>query len=293
MRAVAAALLVTVATVACSTDEAGDGITVIATTTVLGDVVATLVGDDATVEVLLPVGADPHDYRASARQVAAINGADLVVANGLGLEEGLNDTLEAARGDGVNVLFVGDSIAAWADDPHIWMDPLQMVVAAGVIGAELTKVDPTRAWTERADAYAQRLTDLDASISELLAAVPNRLLVSNHDSLRHFATRYGFEVVGTVIPASATLAAPGSAHLAELVATIDRLGVPAIFADAAESKALAEAVAADAMDISTREGFAVSVVELYIGSLGGPGSGAETLVDLLLLDASRIAEALR
>jgi zinc/manganese transport system substrate-binding protein len=293
MRAVAAALLMIVATVACAADEAGDGVAVIATTTVLGDVVAAIVGGDATVEVLLPVGADPHDYRASARQVAAINRADLVVANGLGLEEGLADTLEAARGDGVNVLFVGDSIAAWADDPHIWLDPLQMTVAAGLIGAELAKVDPAGAWMERADAYIERLTDVDAAISELLAPVANRLLVSDHDSLRHFATRYGFEVVGTVIPASATLAAPGSAHLAELVATIDRLGVPAIFADATESKALAEAVAADAMATSTREGFTVSVVELYIGSLGGPGSGAETLLDLLFLDATRIAEALR
>ena len=78
------------------------------TTTILGDIVSNIVGTDAELVVLLPVGADPHDYRASAAQVALLHDADLVVSNGIQLEEGLIDVLEAAEADGVNLLEVGD-----------------------------------------------------------------------------------------------------------------------------------------------------------------------------------------
>ncbi|MDE0370918.1 MAG: metal ABC transporter substrate-binding protein, partial [bacterium] len=90
-----------------STDPAGR-LAVVATTTILGDVVANVVGGNADVEVLLPPGADPHDYQISSSQAALLYTADLVVANGLGLEEGLIDVIEAAEEDGVNVLEVGD-----------------------------------------------------------------------------------------------------------------------------------------------------------------------------------------
>ena len=80
----------------------------VATTTILGDVISNVVGGNADIEVLLPPGADPHDYQISSSQAALLYTADLVVANGLGLEEGLIDVIEAAEEDGVNVLEVGD-----------------------------------------------------------------------------------------------------------------------------------------------------------------------------------------
>ena len=95
----------------CSSDNpADDTVSVVATTTILGDLVRNVVGNNAEVEVLMPVGVNPHDFQASAQQVAAIQRADLVVANGLGLEEGLHDVLEAAAEDGVRVWEVGPDI---------------------------------------------------------------------------------------------------------------------------------------------------------------------------------------
>ena len=98
------ALILAAASCGGGSDAGSDQLQIVATTTIIGEVVANVVGDDATVTVLTPNGADPHDFQPSSAQVAQINEADLVVANGLNLEEGLVDVLEAARADGVNVL---------------------------------------------------------------------------------------------------------------------------------------------------------------------------------------------
>jgi zinc/manganese transport system substrate-binding protein len=288
------AAVVMLVSVACSSGSSDDGRpTIVTTTTVLGDVAANVAGGDADVEVLMPAGASPHEFVASARQVASIYEADLVVANGLGLEEGLVDVLAAARADGVNVLEIGplvDPITAEDGaslDPHVWLDPIRMQAAAEFIAAALDEIDARGAWSERADAYSGELESAHHEIESILAAVPDqdRTLVTNHDSLGYFADRYGFTIVGTVVPGGSGLGDPSSAELAELVAVIEREGVPAIFADTSEPDALAEAVAAEA---STD----VAVVQLYTGSLGEPGSGADTLIEMLRLDAERIAAAL-
>ena len=272
----------------------GEVLTVVATTTILGDVVSNLVGADARVDVLLPIGADPHDYRVSSRQIALILEADLVVANGLGFEEGILDVLEAAEADGANVFEVaelldpvrlGEGGGAW--DPHIWMDPRRMAEGARLIAAELAALDGSVAWSERADSYSARLLEADEEITTILAVVPelDRKLVTNHAVFGYFATRYGFEISGTVIPSGTTLGDPSSAELAALVDKIREAGVAAIFVETTGPTALAEAVAAEA------EG-GIEVVELYTGSLGEPGSGAETLIGMLRINARRIAGAL-
>ena len=268
-------------------------VTVVATTTILGDVVRSVVGGNGTVEVLLPRGADPHDYRLSARQAASLREADLVVANGLGLEEGLSDALESAVADGVNLFEVaarldpipfGDGAGL---DPHVWLDPLRMADAARLIAVELAGVEPGIDWAGRAEAYAAELVATDGQVVATLAAVPEerRKLVTNHDSFGYFADRYGFEIVGTVIPGGATLSDPSSAALASLIDLIDQEGVPAVFAETTEPAALAAAVAAEAAG-------EVAVVDLYTGSLGEPGSGADSLTGMLLANAERIAAAL-
>jgi len=290
-------LVVLLGLAACDTRQPAteEGLRVIATTTILGDVVENIVGDDATVEVLLPQGADPHDYQASARQVAAIQEADLVVANGLMLEEALTDVLEGAAADGANLFLVGGQLDPLPFggqnngtlDPHVWLDPARMAEAARLIAGELAKVDDRKDWAARADAYAEELSALDAAISNLLAGIPaaDRELVSNHDSLGYFADRYGFKIIGTVIPGGATLADPSSADMADLVQLIRQSGAKAIFAETTEPSTLAEAVAAEA-------GEEIRVVILYTGSLGAPGSGADTLIGMLRINAERIASAL-
>ncbi len=282
--------------IACGNGEPATdaGPRVVATTTILGDVVENIVGADASVEVLLPVGADPHDYQASARQVAALQDADLVVANGLMLEEALTDVLEGAAADGANIYWVGEHLDPLPFggqdgtlDPHVWLDPARMAEAAMLIAGEMIKVDDTVDWGARADAYARELSTLDSEISDLLAGIPasDRKLVSNHDSLGYFADRYGFDLIGTVIPGGATLADPSSAEMANLVQQIQLSGVKAIFAETTEPSTLAEAIAAEV-------GAEVRVVALHVGSLGEPGSGADTLIGMLRTNAEQIAAAL-
>ncbi|MEX1279245.1 MAG: metal ABC transporter substrate-binding protein [Acidimicrobiia bacterium] len=300
-------------------------LTIVATTTILGDVLRNVVDGDAVVEVLMPIGADPHDFQASSAQVAAVNGADLVVANGLFLEEGLEDVLDAAANDGANVFEVaplldpipfgetshghgdddhghdhedddhGDEESKEddhdhdheGDDPHVWMDPVRMAEAARLIATELAAIDDSVDWTANAEAYAAELEDLDGEIADLLAGIPDddRKLVTNHESMGYFADRYDFEMVGVVIPGGSTLGDPSSEELAGLVATMQAEGVDVVFAETTDPSALADAVAAEL-------GTDAQVVELFTGSLGEPGSGAETYVDMMRTNAELIAAAL-
>lgn len=281
---------------ACARDARDDGvITIVVTTTVLGDIASNVAGTGASVEVLVPLGVDPHEFRPSARQVAAMEVADLVIANGLELEEGLDDLLRSVEGDGTPVVRIGDAVSPLpfrdADDrdrldPHVWMDPIRMVAAVELIGDELTRLAPQGPWAENADAYAGTLRALDVEVDTALSGLSSRLVVTNHDALGYFAARYDLEVIGLVVPGGSTLATPSSADLAALVEVIQSRGIGTIFGETTEPSTLAEAVAAEA-------GTDIRVVELYIGSLGGEGSGAETYVDLIRTDAALIAEALR
>jgi zinc/manganese transport system substrate-binding protein len=262
---------------------------VVVTTSILGDVVENLVGDDARVEVLMPPGADPHEFALSARQAADLREADLVVANGGGFEEGFDDALEAAEDDGATVARAVDAVELIDEDPHFFNDPARMAVAAEALAATLADEVPgldTRAFSERARAYVTELESLDAEVEAVLAAVPaeQRKLVTNHDVFAYFADRYGFTVVGTVIPAVTTQAEPGAGELDELAATIEAEGVPAVFADTSSPESLAETLAAEVGDIE--------VVQLYSESLGEPGSDGDTYLAMVRTNARRIAAAL-
>jgi len=262
---------------------------VVVTTSVLGDVVTNLVGDDADVEVLMPPGADPHEFAPSARQAADLREADLVVANGGGFEAGLDDTLEAAEADGATVVRALDSVDRIDDDPHFFTDPARMAVAAEALAATLSEDVPaldTPAFRERARTYVTELQALDAEVEAILAPVPpeRRKLVTNHDVFAAFADHYDFTVVGSVIPAVTTEAEPGAGELDELAATIEAEGVPAIFADTSAPERLADALAGEVGD--------VEVVELYSESLGEPGSAGDTYLAMMTTNAERIAAAL-
>ncbi len=307
--------------------QAQDAPSVVVTTTVLGSVVgeilACAVGDDSSMTVLMPIGADPHDFQASSAQVALMAGADLVVVNGLGLEEGVLDAVENVEADGVPVL----EIAALVDplpfgeghsedkadeeshddhghedehaeeeshddhghgefDPHFWFDMERMALAAELIGAEL-EVNGDQTFASCGETVAAEIRATEAVVAEGLSSVPeaNRVLVTDHDALGYLAERYDFEVVGVVIPGGSTLGDANSSDLAELVATIQDEGVRAIFGSTAGSPALLETLADEV-------GGSVQVVELFVGSLGGPGSGAESYAEMMTTNATRIAAAL-
>lgn len=284
---------------------------VVATTTMLGDVTSEIVlCAGGTVEVLMPNGIDPHDFSASSDQIASMISADLVVVNGLGLESGLTDSLANATSDGANVFEVtplldpiefgagshseeGHSDEEGHDDhgsldPHFWFDMNRMATAAELIGAELAKTTGDEAYTACAQATATQIRAAEGEVRALLESVPadQRILVTDHEALGYLADVYGYEVAGTVIPAGTTLAEPSSADLAALVATIKAEGITAIFSNTSSPTALAEAVAAES-------GTNIKVIPLYVESLGEPGSPAATYIDMMRTNAQLIAEGLQ
>jgi zinc/manganese transport system substrate-binding protein len=278
---------------ATSAEPGGNEITVVATTSIMGDIASGVMGDQGDVEVLIPIGVDSHDFLPSAQQASLIAGAGLVVANGLGLEQGLQDLLEASERDGTRIVELAPLVDPLpfsehgGHDPHFWMDPIRVGAAAEALAAELTKLYPDGGWQERAQGYVAEMESTDRAINDLFDGIPNlqRLMVTNHQAFGYFAARYGFEVIGVVIPGGSTLAEPSSAELAALVETMEREGARVIFAETSQPSALAESVAAELGDD-------VRVVELFTESLGSIGSGAETLSKMLYTNAERMASAL-
>jgi zinc/manganese transport system substrate-binding protein len=272
---------------ACSPTGAQDA-TVVVTTNILGDVTRAIVGDAAEVTVLMEPGADPHSFAISARQAAAIEDASLVVHNGLGLEEGVARNVEAAADAGVPTLAVAEgadpltfagSDDAGRPDPHFWTDPRRMSTAVELISREITaQVTGIDADTvaARTEAYLAELNELDTWMSERFAAIPaeRRNLVTNHHVFGYLADRYGFTVIGAVIPSGTTLASPSSADLASLAGAIREAGVPAVFADSSQPDRLARALAEEA-------GLTVEVVPLHSESLTPAGEGAGTYLEMM------------
>jgi zinc/manganese transport system substrate-binding protein len=272
----------------------GDGIPlVVATTSIWGDLVAEVVGDNAAVEVLIPRGTDPHDFRPSSRQVARMHDAALVVANGLGLEQGLEGTLEAAIDDGVTVLYLGDFITprllddSGVPDPHFWTDPV--VVAESLVGltdALTRRVDlPPATWIDAADELRSRLRSLDATLSSITGSIAaeRRRLVTTHDSLGYFADRYDFEIVGVIVSGTSTLASPSAADLGRLIEVAQEESVAAVFVDEGRFEALGEALAA---------AVGARLVPIVVGSLGEEGSDRDSYFGLMLGLGETMREAL-
>lgn len=288
--------------------QAGGSVSVVVTTTTLGDVTNDIVlCAGGKVEVLMPNGVDTHDFSASSDQVASMISADLVVVNGLGLESGLTDSLANATSDSANVFEVAPLLdpielgaGAHSDeghtenddhgtlDPHFWFDMNRMATAAELIGAELTTVTGDEAYTTCAQTTATQIRAAEGEVRTLLESVPvdQRILVTDHEALGYLADVYGYEIAGTVIPAGTTMAEASSADLAALVQTIKTEGITAIFSNTSSPTALAEAVAAES-------GTDIRVIPLYVESLGAPGSPAATYIDMMRTNAQLIVDGLR
>ncbi|PPF29176.1 zinc ABC transporter substrate-binding protein [Rathayibacter tritici] len=282
----------------CATAEEDDRALVIVSTNILGDVVGELVGDEAQVLTLMKPDADPHSFEISAQEAARLRSADLVVSNGLGLEEGLQQHLDEASaadvpafiaGDVIDVLDYSEGDAEGSPDSHFWTDPgrmLDVVDALGPVLAELDGMDPT-VLAERTAAYRAELEDLDSEMTAVFAGIPDerRALVTNHHVFGYLAARFDFDVVGAVVPGGTTLAAPSASDLADLVDAVEQTGVPTIFAESSSPDRLVQALASEA-DIR------VEVVELFTESLTGPEGGAPDYLAMMRVNTQRIATGL-
>ncbi len=271
---------------------------IVATTSLIGDALSRVAGDRIELHVLLPARADPHSFQSSPQDAAAVAEAQLVFINGFGLEDALLGTLESVA-DPAQLVSISQGIeprviAAEGDpreggtaDPHVWLDPTNVMVWVENARAALTRLDPRGAdhYAANAAAYRTELEELDAWIHSEVERIPpeNRELVTDHDNLGYFAARYGFTLVGAVIPAYSTLAQPSAQEIAELEQTIARYDVPALFVGVAVNPGLSRRIAQD---------MGVELVPLYTDSLSVLGGPASTYLEMMQYTVGAMVEAL-
>jgi ABC-type Zn uptake system ZnuABC Zn-binding protein ZnuA len=291
------ALLLSSCTSSPKTDS--EGLRVVATTTIVGDVVRQVAGDAVSLTVLLPPGTDPHTFDPRPQDIAAVSDADILFVNGLGLERFLDSLLENASTD-AKVVVVSEGIepiqltkaTASGDetmnDPHVWMNPQNVLLWTENIADALCEADPDHAETYRANAaaYEEELRALDSWVEEEVSQIPpeNRKLVTDHKAFGYFAERYGFEQIGAIIPGFSTGASPSAQELADIEDAIRSYGVRAVLTGTTVNPALAEQVAKDT---------GVRLVMVYTGSLTPPDGGAPTYLDFMRANVMAIVDALK
>lgn len=281
---------------------------VLATTNIVGDVVSRVGGDNIRLIVLLPPGSDPHSFEASPQDLAQAAEADLVFANGVGLEAFLDDLIESA-GAGDRVVYVSDGVDLLRQeneaespgethesenghmrkggDPHVWTDPNNVKVWVRNIESALSKADPANSglYAANADAYQSELEKLDGWIQTRVAEIPpeKRLIVTDHALLGYFAEQYDFRQVGAIVPGYSSLAEPTAQELARIEDAITSLDVRAVFVGKTVNPALAERLSQDT---------GVQLVFFYTGSLSDPNGEAGSYLNYMRFNTNAIVDAL-
>jgi ABC-type Zn uptake system ZnuABC Zn-binding protein ZnuA len=267
---------------------------VLATTTILADIARNVAGDQLVTQSLLPFGTDPHSYQPVPQDTRKINQSKVLVLNGAGYERSL-DSLLANAGDKQEFIEASAGLRLRTDprndqevDPHLWLDPNNVIVYVDNIREGLTQFDPDGrdVYQANARAYITQLQELDAWINGQVAQIPpqRRVLVTNHDSIGYFAERYGFKVVGSVINSFSSDSSPSAQEMADLVDRIKLFEAPAIFLDTPDNPTLAQQIASET-------GVKV-VTDLHLESLT-EGAPAGTYIDMMRYNVTKIVEALK
>jgi ABC-type Zn uptake system ZnuABC Zn-binding protein ZnuA len=275
-------------------DDGSSRLRVVASTTQIGDFVSRVGGDHVHLTVLLKAGQDAHDFEPQPSQVRALSQARLVLLNGLGLDEFAEDAVDSS---GSRTITISEGISPRGSDeeehgegdPHVWFSVANARLMVANIRDAFSEADPANSssYQQSADGYLAELARLDANIRQQVSTVAPacRKLVTNHDVLGYYAEAYGFQVVGSVIPATTTEARPSAAQVADIVAKVRAERVPAIFAEAEANPDLVRQVA--------REAEVKVVDDLYGDSLGDEGSDGETYVKMMEANTSKIVDALK
>ena len=295
---------VTESTAAATTsDSVVADLPVIAVTySVIGDLVSQLVGDNATVNVVIPDGQDPHEIQPSAKDIETINNASLVVSNGLEFEEGLEEVLENIADSGGNIFMIGDHITVrkiedgdehsdehddenegdhhhGGGDPHLWLSPATMLEMLPALTTALSEATGADLSAEATD-LTTKLQVLDGEVESIIKSLDECKLVSGHDEMGYFADRYGCEVIGVIIPSFTTTSEATAGELAELKKLVEQNKVPAIFTGLGVSpdtaNQLAKELGVEAVTLSTHylndaanyQGFILNLTNQIAEALG-------------------------
>ena len=279
-------------------NKPGGGLSILAVETFLADIAQNVAGERLSVESLMPLGLDPHAFQPTPADVAKIADSQVLIVNGSGFEEWLDETLKNAGGErlvveasaGLQTRKPAESeIVDEAQDPHFWLDPVSATRYVENIRDGLIQADPAgkAIYTQNAEAYMASLNDLDGWIREQVDQIPaeRRLLVTNHESFGYFADRYGFKVVGTVLPSVSTGAAPSAGQMAALIEKVRASGAPAIFLETGADPRLADQIA--------QETGVKLITGLYSHSVTEPGGNAPTYIDMMKYNTTLIVDALK
>ena len=268
-----------------------DALKVVTTTTVFADIVQNVGGSRVAATSIIPPGVGPEDYEPKPDDAKKLTDAKLIVSNGVGLDDFLNDLLASGTGGQTPHLILGDGIPVLTVDgeenPHFWLDPtLVKQYYLPALAAKLTELDPDGKTTYDANvaSYGAQLDTLDAELMAKIATIPeaNRKLVTFHDAFPYFAKHYGFELVGVILENPGQ--EPAAADLAALVDKVKAASVKAVFSEAQFSPKLAETLAQEA-------GITTVVTTLYNDALGP--APADTYLGLMRWNVDQIVPALK
>jgi len=278
---------------------------VLAVETFLADIAQNVAGDRTQVAALMPGGLDPHAFEPTPQDVVKISQSQVLIANGAGFEGWLDKVLQQAGGTRTFVaaaagLTMREPAAGAASvdehasnqhegDPHFWLDPVLTIKYVENIRDGLSQADPAgkETYAANATAYIAQLKELDGWIEAQVQTVPaeRRLLVTNHESFGYFADRYGFTVVGAVIPSVSTGASPSAQEMAALIEHIKGRGAPAIFLEAGANPQLAR-------QIGQETGVKV-VTGLFTHSITDAKGPAPTYIEMMKYNVRTIVDALK
>jgi ABC-type Zn uptake system ZnuABC Zn-binding protein ZnuA len=279
---------------------------VLAIETFLADIAQNVAGDLFQVSYLIPPGLDPHSFELVPQDVVRLASSDLIITNGAGLESWLAvtlasntiniPTLEASKGLANRIPKPGEippsdvlSPTGQILDPHFWLDPIDVITYVQNIRDAFSTMDPVNApsYTLNAAGYIAQLKSVDQWIQDQVNLIPaqDRLLVTNHETFGYFADRYGFTIVGAVIPSTSTDASPSAQQMADLITIVKADRVKAVFLETGSNPDLAQQVAAET---------GIKIVEsLYTHSTSAVGGPATTYLEMMRYDATQIVDALK
>lgn len=305
MKREATSLLAALATLATACSPAGGSqpnnrLEVVATFSVLGDLVQNVGRDQIDLHLLVGPGRDTHTFEPSPADNRLLAGASLVFENGLGFEPWLDDlyTSSGSQARRVAVTSRVEPLTAEAEaegsreqgnfDPHVWHSVANVIGEVEVIRDALAQADPANAavYQSNAQSYVAQLKELEAWIFDQVENVPpdSRKLLTTHDTFGYFARRYGFEILGSLLPSTTEGASPSAQEMAALVETVRAAGVPAVFAENVSSNVLLGQVADEA-------GVEV-VASLYTDALGPAGSEGGTYLGMMRYNVATIVSEL-
>ncbi|MCT4584684.1 MAG: zinc ABC transporter substrate-binding protein [Peptostreptococcaceae bacterium] len=274
---------------------------IVATTTMLRDLVLEIGKDKVDVEGLMGYGIDPHLYKASAGDVDKMSKADIIIYNGLHLEGKMAEIFESMENLNKKVLAVGDIIPkeelikvesdTKSYDPHIWFDVSLWIKASKYVEEILVESDYDNKdfYEENAKLYIEELEKLDEYIVNQIKELDKnkRVLITAHDAFSYFGKKYNFEVRG--LQGLSTVSEAGTLDVKNLADYISDNKIPAIFVESSVSPKNIEAL----KDAVSSRNYNVEIGgELYSDSLGDEKSGHETYIKTFKHNVDTIVNAL-